>query len=169
MPRCGRYWVLGIMCIRSVWSYEDPILDLPLPWRERIEVRGSYRLFRWFVCFVDFVTARNIPFSVIARSASDEAIQPLRSRTRASGIGSRDRKKYHIVYFVGSLVSSIPSIQSIQSVRSVPSKKSLREAKRRSNLVTASQTKIATPRKARLAMTTFFYIFTLRLFLFLLH
>jgi len=41
--------------IWSVPSYEDPFLDLPLPWRERIEVRGSFCLFWWFVCFVHFV------------------------------------------------------------------------------------------------------------------
>jgi hypothetical protein len=52
----------------SVPSYEDPVLDLPLPSRERIEVRGSFCLFRSFVYFVLFVG------SVIARSDSDEAI-----------------------------------------------------------------------------------------------
>jgi hypothetical protein len=38
--------IWSLQSIRSVLSYEDPILDLPLPWRERIEVRGS------FVCLV---------------------------------------------------------------------------------------------------------------------
>jgi len=41
--------VWSIQSIPSVPSCEDPILDLPLPWRERIEVRGS------FVCLVYLV------------------------------------------------------------------------------------------------------------------
>jgi len=55
--------------------------------------------------------------------------------------------------------------RSIRSVQSVPSKTSLRGTKRRSNLINASQTKIATPRKARLAMTLLFYFFTQALLL----
>jgi len=58
--------VWSIQSIRSVPSCEDPILDLPLPWRERIEVRGSfvysvhlvYLVF--LVCFVYLVIARSV-------------------------------------------------------------------------------------------------------------
>ena len=44
--------ISSIPSIRSVPPYEDPILDLPLPWRERIEVRGS---FVYLVCLVHSV------------------------------------------------------------------------------------------------------------------
>jgi hypothetical protein len=47
--------------IRSVPSNEDPILDLPLPWRERIEVRGS---FVYLVYLVFLVMSKGFGFRV---------------------------------------------------------------------------------------------------------
>ena len=58
--------VWSIQSIRSIPSYEDPILDLPLPWRERIEVRGSFVYLVYLVCLVCSVDFVCFVFSVIA-------------------------------------------------------------------------------------------------------
>jgi len=111
--------IQSIWSIRSVPSYEDPILDFPLLWRERIEVRGSFCLFRWFVCFVHFVREEGLSGHAAERQGfglrasgntclfglfglfrhceeqGDEAIQLLRSGIRVSGTGCNINKNGH--------------------------------------------------------------------------
>ena len=69
--------------IWSVPSYEDPFLDLPLPWRERIEVRGSFVYLVYLVCLVMPRSGRDSGFGIQASGFGH----------RASGLGYLDRKK----------------------------------------------------------------------------
>ena len=56
--------VRSFQSVRSVPPYEDPILYFPLPWWERIEVRGSFVYLVYLVYLVCLVMSKGIGFRV---------------------------------------------------------------------------------------------------------